>query len=140
MVRTIITEDLAVAKQSDMMMRAAVEAARADAVARGAHQGRGRQADKPGGTPTPAPGWATPLTGLRQQPGRGGRLAQLNPLPALQLGIPSPPPPLDGHQGQQGQQTGGDTAPGGGRDQGAKGKGAGGSDRKGGGRGGGRAA
>eukprot|EP00965_Chrysotila_dentata_P106915 3532234-Pleurochrysis_carterae.AAC.1 len=34
MVRAIITEDLAVAKQSDMMMRAAVEAARADAAAR----------------------------------------------------------------------------------------------------------
>eukprot|EP00965_Chrysotila_dentata_P132661 4386552-Pleurochrysis_carterae.AAC.1 len=69
------------------MMRAAVEAARADAAARGGHQGRGRYGDKPGGaaTPTSAPGVATPLTGLRQQPGKGTQRTQLSPLPAMQL-------------------------------------------------------
>eukprot|EP00965_Chrysotila_dentata_P145468 4805001-Pleurochrysis_carterae.AAC.1 len=137
MVRTIITEDLAVAKQSDMMMRAAVEAARADAVARGAHQGRGRQGDKPGGTPTPAPSWTTPLTGLRQPQGKGARQAQLSPLPALQLGVPPPPPPLEGQQGRPGQRAGEDAAPGDGRSKGARGKGTGSGDGKGGGRGGG---
>eukprot|EP00965_Chrysotila_dentata_P155093 5124898-Pleurochrysis_carterae.AAC.1 len=57
------------AKQSDMMMRAAVEASRADAAAREARgQKRQHQSDRWAGNPLPTPPHptGTPLTGARQ--------------------------------------------------------------------------
>eukprot|EP00965_Chrysotila_dentata_P158618 5239137-Pleurochrysis_carterae.AAC.4 len=75
LVRVITSEELMLAKQSDMMMRAAVEASRADAAAREArgHNRQHQPDSRWGGTPSPSlpSNMRTPLTGARQN-GAGG--------------------------------------------------------------------